>query len=81
LPRGAVDVREAAGHRSADDLIVHPDFGLNSYTHQIARPREVDPAVTRLQCRDLQWRFIEAAWTRATGQQKSHKHKGQRPDL
>src|SRR6202012_2733995 len=44
-------------------------------------PGEVDTAVTRLQCRDLQGRFIEATWTCATRQQKSDKQKGQRPDF
>src|SRR5205814_6061778 len=32
-------------------------------------------------CRDLQGRFIETTWTRATRQQKSDKQKGQRPDF
>lgn len=81
FPRGAVDIREPAGHRSADDFVVHPNLGLNSRPRQFGRPGEVDTAETRLQCRDLQGRFIDAAWTRATGQQKSDKHKGQRPDL
>src|SRR6478735_10957364 len=81
FPRGAVDIREPAGHRSADDFIVHPNLGLNSRPRKFARPGEVDTAVTRLQCRDLQGRFIEAAWTRATREQKSDKQKGQRPDF
>src|ERR1700726_1551858 len=71
----------ATGHRSADDFIVHPNLGLNSRPPKIARPGEVDTAVTRLQCRDLQGRFIEATWTCATRQQKSDKQKGPRPDF
>src|SRR3982074_2091801 len=81
FPRGAVDISEPAGHRSADDFIVHPNLGLNNRPRKIARPGEVDTAVTRLQCRDLQGRFIEATWTCATRQQKSDKQKGQRPDF
>ena len=78
---GGRSTPEPAEHRSADDFIVHPDLGLNSRPPKIARPGEVDTAVTRLQCRDLQGRFIEATWTCATHQQKSDKQKGQRPDF
>jgi hypothetical protein len=81
FPRGAVDIREPPGHRSADDFIVHPNLGLNSRPPKIAWPGEIDTAVTRLQRRDLQGRFIEATWTRAARQQKSDKQKGQRPDF
>src|SRR5882757_2311078 len=44
FPRGAVDIREPAGHRSGDDFIVHPNLGLNRGSPKIARPGEVDPA-------------------------------------
>src|SRR6478735_9214879 len=81
FPRGAVDIRKPAGHRSADDLIVHPNLGLNSRSPKIARPGEVDSAITRLQCRDLQGRFIDATWTRAARRQKSDKQKRPRPDF
>jgi hypothetical protein len=81
FPRGAIDIREPAGDRSADDFIVHLNLGLNSRPRKIARPGEVDTAVTRLQCRDLQGRFIKATWTRAARQQKSDKQKGLRPDF
>jgi hypothetical protein len=54
---------------------------LNGDTHQIARPGEIDAAVTRLQWRDLQRRFVEATRTRTTRQQESGKQQGQRPDF
>jgi hypothetical protein len=72
---------EPAGHRPADGFIVHLDLGLNSRPRKIARPGEVDAAATWLQCRDLQGRFIKAAWTGATRQKKYDKQKGQRPDF
>src|SRR4051812_13558692 len=75
-----VDKGEAAGHRSGDDLVVHPNLGLNGGPHIFAGPDEVDTAQTGLQCRNLERWLIEAAWTRTTRQQQSDEQKGHRPD-
>jgi hypothetical protein len=79
FPRQPIDKSEPAGHRPADDFIVHPNLGLNGVAPEIACSDEEDTAETRLQWWELKGRLIEAAWTRATRQQEYDKQKRQRP--